>query len=227
MLIVNLAVSVLRAETTIALRVLYLMGDFTFAQLAFFWQTSNQPGLDWALLSQPLSALWIGAILAIVLSMSTQALLVYTRQTGDLLILLAVMVPLYLVVGLPFALVSERAIRSAKSVTKSAPRQSGASERKDRESRKLIYDLISALSATLNYQRVLETSLELSADTLEELDAPEVDRLFSAVLLYSCTDHRSPTLLLPLCSLRTAISSSRHQRIAGARHRRCQASPET
>ena len=198
------------------LRVLYLLGDFAFAQLAFF--LANSPiNLAWiGLLPVATAALyfqWIGAILAIVLSMSTQALLVYTRQTSDLLILFAVMVPLYLVVGLPFALVSERAIRSAKSVTKSAPRQSGASERKDRESRKLIYDLISALSATLNYQRVLETSLELSADTLEELDAPEVDRLFSAVLLYSGTDHRSPTL--HIATARHMLPSDRDLQLPG------------
>lgn len=218
MLIVNLAVSVLTAanQNTIGLRVLYLLGDFAFAQLAFF--LGDAPAnLAWiGLLPVATAALyfqWIGAILAILLSMATQVLLVYTRQTSDLLILLAVMVPLYLVVGLPFALISERAIRNAKSGNKSPPRPSGASERKDRESRKLIYDLISALSATLNYQRVLETSLELSADTLEELDAPEVDRLFSAVLLYSGTDHRSPTL--HIATARHLLPSDRDLQLPG------------
>jgi signal transduction histidine kinase len=218
MLIVNLAVSVLTAvnQNTFALRVLYLFGDFAFALLAFFL-ANNPVNLAWiGLLPVATAALyfqWLGAILAILLSISTQALLVYTRQPSDLLILLAVMVPLYLVVGLPFALISERAIRSAKMGSKSIPRQPGASERKDRESRKLIYDLISALSATLNYQRVLETSLDLSADTLDELDAPEVDRLFSAVLLYSGTDHRSPTL--HIATARHILPSDRDLQLPG------------
>lgn len=218
MLFVNLAATVLTAtnQTLVALRVLYLLGDIAFAQLAFFL-SNNQIGWAWlGLLPVTTAALyfqWVGAIASFLVNMAGQAFLVYTHQTSDLLILVAVMVPSYLIFGLPFALISERAMRQVKTGVTSTPRPSGATERKDRESRKLIYDLISALSATLNYQRVLETSLDLSADTLGELDAPQVDHLFSAVLLYSGTDHRTPTL--HIATARHMLASDRGLQLPG------------
>jgi signal transduction histidine kinase len=110
-------------------------------------------------------------------------------------------------------MVSERALRRSKTGVQSAPRPSNTTLRKERDNRRLIYDLISALSATLNYQRVLETSLSLSADTLAELDAPEVDHLFGAVLLYSGTDHRSPTL--HVAAARRLLPSDRNLKLPG------------
>jgi signal transduction histidine kinase len=219
MLIVNLAATVLTAanQTLVALRLLYLLFDFAFAGAAFFLG-GNQIGWAWlGLLPVATAALyfqWIGVILSFLLTLGGQALLVYTRQPDDLLILFAVMVPAYLIVGLPLALASERAIRRAKTGVINAPRPPAGVERRDRESRKLIYDLISALSATLNYQRVLETSLDLSADTLNELDAPQVDHLFRAVLLYSNTDHRSPAL--HIATARHLLASDRDLQLPGA-----------
>lgn len=218
MLIVNLAATILTAanQANTTLHILYLLSDFAFAQLIFFLGNS-QVNLAWlGLLPAATGALyfqWIGAILAIVLNISLQALMVYNHQPSDLLILLGLMTPIYLIVGLPLAMVSERVMRRAKTGVQSAPRLSNATLRKERESRKLIYDLISALSATLNYQRVLETSLSLSADTLAELDAPEVDRLFSAVLLYSGTDYRSPTL--HIAAARRLLPSDRGLQLPG------------
>jgi signal transduction histidine kinase len=219
MLVVNLAATVLTAanQTMVALRLLYLLCDFAFAGLAFSLG-GNQ--IEWAwlgLLPVATAALyfqWVGVILSFLLTLGGQALLMYTHQSGDLLILFAVMVPAYLIVGLPLALASERTLHSAKTGVKNTPRPPAAIERRDRESRKLIYDLISALSATLNYQRVLETSLDLSADTLSELDAPQVDHLFSAVLLYSGTDHRSPTL--HIATARHLLTSDRDLQLPGA-----------
>jgi signal transduction histidine kinase len=219
MLIVDLAATVLTAanQTMVGLRAMYLLGDFAFAQLAFYLGNGQ---ITWAwlgLLPVATAALhfqWVGVILSFLLTLAVQASIMYTRQADELLILFAVMVPAYLVVGLPLALASERAIRRAKAGTKNVPRPSASIERRDRESRRLIYDLISALSATLNYQRVLETSLDLSTDTLGELDAPQVDQLFSAVLLYSSTDHRSPTL--HIAAARHLLASDRDIQLPGA-----------
>jgi signal transduction histidine kinase len=206
MLLVNLVATVLTAAdlTTPALRILYLISDLVFAGLAFFLGGSQ---ISWAwmgLLPVATAALyfqWIGVILALVPTLYVQARLVSSSREGDLPILIALMVPLYLLAGLPLALASERAIRSQKNKSKNLPPPPPAVERKERESRKMIYDLISALSATLNYQTVLETSLNMSADTLGELNAPEVDQMVSAVFLYCDTDHRSPAL---------RIATSRH-----------------
>jgi signal transduction histidine kinase len=199
MMITNLAATILTAayQTMNALRVLYLLGDFAFATVAFY--LGNSPvTLAWlGLLPTATAALyfqWVGAIIAVGLNLSFQAYLIYSRQSSDLLILLGFMFPLYTIVGLPFALISEIANRSARASYQNNERPSNAALRRERESRRMIYDLISALSATLNYQRVLETSLNLSEDTLKELNAPDVDRLFSAVLLYSKKANQSPTL---------------------------------
>ena len=54
----------------------------------------------------------------------------------------------------------------------------------ERERLRAIYNLIGALTSTLNYQRVLEIALDLSNSALNPSNAPE-DRLVSAVLLFS------------------------------------------
>lgn len=218
MLVFSLVATVLTAteQNLVALRMLYLLGDLAFALLAF---SLGNYQIFWAFLgllpvaTASLYFQWIGAISSFLICIAAQALMAYSHQSEDLLILAAVMVPAYLILGLPFAMISERAMRRAKTGMTSAPRPLASAERKERESRKLIFDLISALSATLNYQHVLETSLNLSADTLEELDAPEIDRLFSAVLLYSSTDHRSPTL--QIATARRLLASDRDLQLPG------------
>jgi len=63
----------------------------------------------------------------------------------------------------------------------------------DRQQLHAIYDLISALSASLNYPRVLDNVLDLSASMLGLPNGP-VERLVSAVLLFSKNQGR-PTEL--------------------------------
>ena len=56
-----------------------------------------------------------------------------------------------------------------------------------------IFKLVSALSETLNYQRVLETALDLSAEAIAGGDEP-AQRMVSAVLLYSENESGSQEL---------------------------------
>jgi signal transduction histidine kinase len=63
----------------------------------------------------------------------------------------------------------------------------------DRQQLHAIYDLISTLSASLNYQRVLDNVLDLSA-SISGLPGGPVERLVSAVLLFSRNQGR-PTEL--------------------------------
>ncbi|MFZ6026687.1 MAG: histidine kinase [Chloroflexota bacterium] len=58
----------------------------------------------------------------------------------------------------------------------------------ERQRLRVIFNLISALNATLNYQRVLDTALDLSSDALGKIKATS-ERMFSAVLLFSETDN--------------------------------------
>jgi signal transduction histidine kinase len=56
-----------------------------------------------------------------------------------------------------------------------------------------LYNLISVLTATLNYQRILDNILDLSANILGTSNAP-AERLISAVLLFSRNHASSPEL---------------------------------
>ena len=61
------------------------------------------------------------------------------------------------------------------------------------ERQKAIYKLVSTLSATLNYQRVLDTALDVCAAALTS-SADPAEPLISAVLLYSNGDESGPRL---------------------------------
>ena len=72
-------------------------------------------------------------------------------------------------------------------------RELSIAEQTDRQQLHAIYDLISALSASLNYQRVLDNVLDLSASILGLPGGP-IEGLVSAVLLFSKNQGR-PTEL--------------------------------
>jgi signal transduction histidine kinase len=63
----------------------------------------------------------------------------------------------------------------------------------ERQRLRAVYNLISALNATLNYQRVLDTALDLSSDALGKIK-PSQERMVSAVLLFSENDGGQPHL---------------------------------
>jgi signal transduction histidine kinase len=103
-----------------------------------------------------------------------------------------------LVAGLLLGLVLFRS-RSTKTSRKKDPVQTAAkkdSERTanaERQRFRDIYNLISTLTATLKYQRVLDMALDLSATALSTTSAP-ADRLVSAVLLFAQSESKQPSL---------------------------------
>lgn len=91
----------------------------------------------------------------------------------------------YLIAGIPLAylfhLLAKRTSASPQiSKRNAAHKNAGLRQR-------VIYKLISELSATLKYQRVLELALDLSASALAELDSP-TERFIRAVLLFAQND---------------------------------------
>lgn len=116
----------------------------------------------------------------------------------DSLINAAVVGTLGLIVGLLLGLLFFR-IRTAKTTvkkpqnqaaTKKDPERAAAAERQRFRD---IYNLISTLTATLKYQRVLDMALDLSASALSTASAP-ADRLVSAVLLFAEAESKQPSL---------------------------------
>ncbi len=140
------------------------------------------------LISGALYFRWIGAILVILFNVVFQIWFFSTRSTPEeLLLVIGILLPVSILIGLGVAYGSQHFFAASGGPTgkKSRARPMTEAERRERERRRSIYELISELSASLNYQRVLETSLELSANTLDALEAPDIDKLVSAVLLFT------------------------------------------
>jgi signal transduction histidine kinase len=109
------------------------------------------------------------------------------------LIYLAILLPLYLALGGLLSYFADRiSLFQGFAREKTIPvRQE--KERIEKEKYRTIYNLISALSASLNYQRVLETAMDLSADALKFSNARS-EELVRAVLLFSDNGDNHPVL---------------------------------
>lgn len=189
-----------------------VVGDFIFAHLVFYLGFSNA-NLVWVgilpLATASLYFRWIGAAITLILNIMIQAWLYSPGNTAvEIGVLVAISLPMYTLIGFAGAYGGQRLASGALSpFRKGKSPLSAGLEKKNRERRRTIFDLISALSASLNYQRVLETSLDLTAETLDELDAPEVDKLVSAVLLFTDNNRKSPEL--HLATARNVLPSDR------------------
>jgi signal transduction histidine kinase len=84
---------------------------------------------------------------------------------------------------------SQRKSKNPNTVRRDPERAAAAERQRLRE----VYNLISTLTATLKYQRVLDMALDLSANALSTTSAP-ADRLVSAVLLFAETESKQPSL---------------------------------
>jgi signal transduction histidine kinase len=106
---------------------------------------------------------------------------------------LAILLPLYLALGGILSYFSERVTQFQGFAREKTIPIHHEKEQIEKEKRRTIYNLISALSASLNYQRVLETAMDLSADALRFSNARS-DELVRAVLLFSENGDKQPVL---------------------------------
>ncbi len=150
-------------------------------------------GLAWALLLPVVTGAfyfrWLGAVLSALISAA--APVVVQRLQGSPLepFVALIFLIVSLVVGLSLAFWVGGAAEGGER-----KRLSPAAAKKEQERRSTIFDMISALNASLNYQRVLDAALDVSAQALDSLAMPQVDRLISAVLLFSVDKDRAPEL---------------------------------
>ncbi len=110
-----------------------------------------------------------------------------------------------------FSLKSMYPDRSRRRVEKKQLTPAG---KRSLERRQTLYDLISQLSSTLNYQKVLETSLDLGSIALAEIGAP-VEKLASAVLLFIDEPSKPPEMRI--ATARHLLNSDRTIMLAGVR----------
>ena len=198
--LVNLVATVmlLNNQQGAELRTGTLLSDIVFA-VALFWLSLQGNGdLLWVgflpLITAALYYQWVGALAITLLNLVVQGGMsyVYAPPADPLVwIQIGVLFALYLVVGLPLAYAGGRMGKGSRKPQKGA--SDGEGDDQSQQHRRAIFELISALNATLNYQKVLENSLDLSVSTLSELNAP-ADRMVSAVLFFTGKDVRSPEL---------------------------------
>ena len=129
----------------------------------------------------------IGAIVSATL-MAAVEIVVTVLQTlapAALIILGASVFLTFLVAGV-FGLLSMRLIQTIRHTRRSQSEAQQKKQHLENDRLRAIYSLTSTLTATLNYQRVLDSVLDLSLSVLNlEPDAPPDDRLACAVLLFS------------------------------------------
>jgi signal transduction histidine kinase len=180
-------------------RIVCVAGDTLTALLLFYFSNLLNGGLIWVdflpLITAAIYFLWIGVFLVTLINFGCFLGLVIQagNPVNEALLLGLMILAMHLVVGMPLAYYAQFLHRGFRWSRGSHLRPLTETEIKEQEHRRAIYSLISALSSSLNYHKVVETALDLSMRTLEELDAP-VDRLVSAILLYSESINQPPEL---------------------------------
>jgi signal transduction histidine kinase len=172
-----------------SLQVTIVLIDLVAANLLFYFSGALDGTLWWAgllpLFSVALYFAGRGVVWITLLneaSLGVQALL-FSTGLGALVFILA-SAALYLVVGFLASYLNQRICAAVERNQQELRLVHQQSERIEEERRHAIYQLISSLSATLNYQRVLDTALDLSSTALTTSKTP-AENLISAALLYA------------------------------------------
>jgi signal transduction histidine kinase len=171
-----------------SLRILIVLIDLVAANLLFYFSGALDGTLWWAGLLSLFSAalyfdrrgvLWISLLNEV--SLGAQAFYFGTAQAAVIFVLASA--GLYLVVGFLTSYLNRMICAAVERNQQELCQAHQQAEQIEEERRQAIYQLISSLSATLNYQRVLETALDLSATALTTSTTPS-ENLISAALLY-------------------------------------------
>ena len=99
-------------------------------------------------------------------------------------------------IGIAATILTYRLMAKRKSAAQAKKLASQTYQRKYHHSERLqeVYKLLTTLTATLSYQRVLDKALDLSMVSLTSPDDPSADRLVSAVLLFKEEEGMKPVL---------------------------------
>ncbi|MCK4900983.1 MAG: GAF domain-containing protein, partial [Anaerolineales bacterium] len=179
-------------------RYLSVVVDMLIACLLFFLSGTFGGNIAWVgllpLSSAALYFLISGVLLTAIVVLVVQGLLALsTYELYSVLAYLGFLVPLYLVYALLLGYVSKRMLFRLSQSERARMESHQATERAERERNQAIYHLISAMNASLNYQRVLDTALDLVYSTFATIE-DSGDRMVSAVLLFTENESQTPKL---------------------------------
>jgi hypothetical protein len=101
-------------------------------------------------------------------------------------------------IGIAATILTYRLVAKRKSAAQVKKVASQTYQRRYHHSERLqeVYKLLTTLTATLSYQRVLDKALDLSMVSLTSPDDPSADRLVSAVLLFKKEEGTKPVLYM-------------------------------
>jgi len=173
-------------------------GDLILAYGIFFFSGGMRGGVAWiGILPLITAALYFhikGALLVALSNLLLQGSLELPFENAlTVMIFLGSVLPLYLGVGLLFGGLSQRMGQVVERLQRSQWLSQREAERAERERSRMLYKLISALNATLNYQRVLETALDLGYSTMAAYGDRD-SRMVSGVLLYTHAEGKEAEL---------------------------------
>lgn len=183
-----LSVWLLAKQQRFTHKLILIAVDMLTVYLLFAMSGTLGGGLGWTgvlpIITASLMYGLLGAAAVVPINLIVQALL--SLLYGDLYtvgLFLLTLLPIYLITGAVFGFIGQRMLRIREQEARALVRTRMEAQRAERERSRVIYNLISTLSASLNYQRVLETSLDLSASAIEKIDDIH-DQMVSGVLLF-------------------------------------------
>lgn len=211
--------AVMLDRMVLVFRFLSLLGDLLFAYILFSLGGTSSGGLAWVgllpVITGALYYQYIGVILISILNLIAQGWLGLSfTEIQELLILVGILLPLYIVIGLPVAYFSQRLKGGEDGFSWWGYGSRNPIGQAERERRLTIYELISGLSKSLNYQRVLESSLDMSAAALNKTGA-SADKLVSAVLLFTDGADRDP--FLKVAAYRRLLATDARIKLTGTK----------
>lgn len=173
-------------------RAISVMGDVIVASALFYLDGAITGSIGWAGLLPILSAAQYyalpGGLALTLVSLLLQGLLsLPVAGTLSVGAYLASLLPLYLLVATLIGLLARPAQTRLASLDRSKVDSSQAVNADEYERRRAIYKLFSTLSSSLNYQWVLETALDLTAEALGGIDGQQ-NRMVSAVFLFATSE---------------------------------------
>jgi signal transduction histidine kinase len=168
-------------------RLLTLLADIVFAYFMFYLTGPTRGNMGWLGLLPVLTAgfffQWVGALIVGAVTVVIQGGLAYLDASLSVFFLqLVILLVLYIAFGSLAVSVVPVLMRAGTASRNSRLSVRGVSPEHERQTN--IFKMISTLSSTLNYQRVLEMALDLSSSTLSQMNAPAAI-LKSAVLLFT------------------------------------------
>lgn len=187
----NLAMTVLVSLNSRVgpLRILSVAGDVAIAGVLFYFSGGLWGSIAWAgvlpIFSAALYYRVRGALLVAGLTLLVQAGI--SLPGSDLtpgMFVLGALLLLYVALGSGLGVIGERMHAKITLGQRAQKAQREQDQRAENERNKAIYKLISALNSSLNYQRVLDTTLDLGYSVLATTNKGD-ERMVAAALLYA------------------------------------------